>query len=451
MQTQRDHVHAHQFQMGRMSSALVLGDPSPAQDPGRRAVVGMALGIGIAVLLIGAFAVYGWIVPGGNSSWQAQGTIIVEKETGTRYVYVDGQLHPTPNLASALLIEGAQAHVRLTSHKSLAGVPHGSAIGLPDAPQVLPAPADVAHGPWLVCAPPRRAVGPIDSVGLNFDPSAPNTPLAADRFALVSSGGDEFLLWHDHRYLITDRTVPAALGITDVEPSAVPDVWLAQIPDGGKLAPPAIPGAGDHGPRVGGRVYPVGQLFQQSVSNGGEQLFVLRKDGLAPVGRTAFVLLQAKQDGDPVRLNVAAVAAAPHADDHSMLTSVPEVAGASEVDLGDQVLCVRQRPAGAQAVTGALVTADKTAAGVRPDGTGRTTMRPGAGMVLYPVPLPPLHSPQLSLVDDTGVAYALPDPDSLSALRLSGAPAVPFPKALLDTLRGGPVLSRKSISGTEEG
>nr|WP_269461084.1 type VII secretion protein EccB [Actinoplanes derwentensis] len=65
MQTQRDHVHAHQFMMGRLSSALVQGDPSTAEIPGRRALTGLAFGVLISVLVVAGFAVYGWIVPGG--------------------------------------------------------------------------------------------------------------------------------------------------------------------------------------------------------------------------------------------------------------------------------------------------------------------------------------------------------------------------------------------------
>ncbi len=139
MQTQRDHVHAHQFQMGRMSSALVLGDPTSAEDPASRSIVGLVIGLVLAVLIVAGFAVYGLIVPGGSKSWRAAGAIIVEKETGNRYVYLNGVLRPTLNLTSAMLIEGASAKIQLTARNSLKGVPHGSPIGIAGAPQTVPA------------------------------------------------------------------------------------------------------------------------------------------------------------------------------------------------------------------------------------------------------------------------------------------------------------------------
>ena len=138
MQTQRDHVHAHQFQMARMSSALLLGDPSMAENPMRRTMLGLTVGVVLSLLVVICFGVYGWIVPGGNDSWRKGGSIIVEKETGTRYVYANGQLFPTLNMASAVILSGT-SKVQLVSRKSLSGVPQGVPVGIPNAPQVLPA------------------------------------------------------------------------------------------------------------------------------------------------------------------------------------------------------------------------------------------------------------------------------------------------------------------------
>jgi hypothetical protein len=119
MQTQRDHVHAHQFQMARMSSALMLGDPSMAENPMRRTSLGLVAGVVISLLAVVAFGVYGWIVPGGKTSWRKAGAIIVEKETGTRYVFLNGTLYPTLNMASAMIITGGtSAKVELVSRNS---------------------------------------------------------------------------------------------------------------------------------------------------------------------------------------------------------------------------------------------------------------------------------------------------------------------------------------------
>ncbi|MGO1056144.1 type VII secretion protein EccB [Crossiella sp. CA198] len=62
MQTQKDHVEAYQFMMGRMSASLVLGDPSLLEVPARRAWTGFLAGIGITFLIGLGFFLYGLIV-----------------------------------------------------------------------------------------------------------------------------------------------------------------------------------------------------------------------------------------------------------------------------------------------------------------------------------------------------------------------------------------------------
>ncbi|GAA1324889.1 type VII secretion protein EccB [Pseudonocardia xinjiangensis] len=61
MQTQKDHVDAYAFHVARISSALVLGDPTPAETPARRAWVGFIAGVVIAVLITIGFFLYGLI------------------------------------------------------------------------------------------------------------------------------------------------------------------------------------------------------------------------------------------------------------------------------------------------------------------------------------------------------------------------------------------------------
>jgi hypothetical protein len=62
VQTQKDHVHAYTFLMGRMSTALVAGEISGPEVPGRRARRGFVIGAALAVLILIGFFVYGLIV-----------------------------------------------------------------------------------------------------------------------------------------------------------------------------------------------------------------------------------------------------------------------------------------------------------------------------------------------------------------------------------------------------
>ena len=447
MQTQRDHVHAHQFQMGRMSSALVLGDPTSAENPSHRAMIGLFVGVMLAVLIVAGFTVYGWLVPGGSKSWRNPGAIIVEKETGNRYLYLGGELRPTLNLTSAMLIQGTSSKIQLTSRNSLKGVPHGAPIGLAGAPQTVPDSSGLVSGPWLVCL-AASVGGPTNGLGLNLDPAAPATPLAVDRFELVSGGGTDYLIWRGQKHKIADSTVPVALGVANAEPIPAPAAWLDALPDGSPLAVPKLPGQGDLGPEVAGRSYRVGQLFTQAAT---DQLFVLRKDGLAPVNHTAFVLLQAT-GRDPVQLRAADIAAAPRSGDRSLTALLPDLGTATWEDPAGRVLCERQVPASQESVLSVPVLTDRVSAAIRNDDTPRVNVRPGTGMVVYPVPLPAtLRTPEPHLITDEGLRYSVPESDSLSALKLSGRPMVPFPRELLNAVTSGPVLSRKAIDLTEEG
>ncbi|WP_020660763.1 type VII secretion protein EccB [Amycolatopsis benzoatilytica] len=61
VQTQKDHVEAYSFLIGRMTSALVLGDASHLEVPARRAWVGLLVGLALGVLVAVGFFVYGLI------------------------------------------------------------------------------------------------------------------------------------------------------------------------------------------------------------------------------------------------------------------------------------------------------------------------------------------------------------------------------------------------------
>ena len=444
MQTQRDHVHAHDFQMGRMSAALVLGDPASAESPAQRALVGVMIGFILTVLVLAGLVIYGWLVPGGNTSWRVDGTVVVEKESGTRYAYLGGALHPTRNLASALLIQGSAANPKLVSRNSLKGVPHGALVGLPGAPQVLPASNGFLRGPWLAC--PAGA----GRLGLNLDPSARAEPLAADRFVLARADGHMYLLWRDKKHLVTDDGALIALGAAGADPVPAPRSWLAHLPDGPSIGVPRIGGAGRPGPVIAGRARPIGALFSQEISIGA-RYYVLRPDGLAPVNDTALLLMGAGGGGPPVRLTAADVVGAPQSADRTLAGLLPGLNRATYQDLGGDVVCQRQQPRGDGTVTAALALTAREYAGLRADGTAGLLMRPGTGMVVTPIPSVNSQRPRPVLITEEGRRYLLAADDVLSAFAISGDSIVPFPADELAVVPAGPVLSRAVAASIAEG
>ncbi|MEU5846087.1 type VII secretion protein EccB [Saccharopolyspora shandongensis] len=447
MQTQRDHVHAYQFLMGRMSSALVLGDAASAEVPARRAAVGVYIGIVLAVLIAIGFGIYGLLVPGGNTSWQAKGAIVVEKETGTRYVNLNGVLHPALNLASAKLLQGPGSKVTLLSRESIADAPRGEPVGLPDAPQVLPEPQDLVGASWLVCLPgsDTGATPAEDQLGLNFDPGVPNAMLPPDRYLLVASpDGAQYVLWGGFKFRVGAPTVPVALGMAAVRPVPAPQMWLDALPNGPVLAPAEIDGTGTPGRSIGGTTYQVGQLFEQKAANGEVQRFVLRRDGLAPVNGTEFMLRVAATSHDPVRIEAAVLASAPRSTDQSLTKRLPELADARWLDSSAGSICLRQTAVGAQVHSEVVVAgAGASAPGVH--------LRPGTGVLVGAVPVPPGRKvPDRYLITD-GKKYLLPDDDSMKALGYVGVAVRPMPSDQLATLPSGPPLSQAALGVTKKG
>jgi type VII secretion protein EccB len=450
MQTQRDHVHAHQFLMNRMSNALVFGDPTSPEPPGRRTVTGLLLGTLIFVLIGAGFGVYGWIVPGGSKAYRQAGAILVEKESGARYVFLGGVLHPTPNLASAMLIQGPRAKVTLISRSSLRGIPRGSVLGIVGAPQIMPSPKDLVAGPWLACLPAPGAAGSA-VMSLNLDPDVPAQAVPDDRFLLVQAPGKEvYLVARGFKHRVRGKAVLVPLGASDLQPLDAPAAWLAQLPDGMPLKPAVIGRAGADGPRVNDRVRRVGTLFRLRLASGDEQHFVLRSDGLAPLSRTEFALLEATTDTAPVDLDTAAAVDAPRSADRSLLTRLPDLVAARPLAGSDQAVCLQQRPATLATLSTAVVLVERRHVGVDESAGAGVRARPASGMLIVPVPFAeqsqglPVH-----FLSDEGVAFPVPDSEALQALGLSGVPLVPFPKDLFTAFSRGPALTRQAITQPE--
>ncbi|MEY2849985.1 MAG: secretion system protein eccB1, partial [Actinomycetota bacterium] len=91
---QRDQLTSFQFQHRRLVRSLVVADPETTERPDRRLVISAIVGGVIGVLALAVMAVIGILSPGNSTRWKSGDSVIVEKETGTRYVLDDeGVLH----------------------------------------------------------------------------------------------------------------------------------------------------------------------------------------------------------------------------------------------------------------------------------------------------------------------------------------------------------------------
>src|SRR5262249_1723714 len=137
MGTRREQHNAHRFLTRRIVSAMLSGEPESNELPMRRfgmAVIGSVL---VATLALAGIGIYGPLSRGGGAP--AENVIIVEREPGAKYLYLQGQLHPVLNWTSALLIVGQPTPtVQTMSRTSLRDIPRGRPVGIVDAPDSLP-------------------------------------------------------------------------------------------------------------------------------------------------------------------------------------------------------------------------------------------------------------------------------------------------------------------------
>jgi ESX secretion system ATPase EccB len=437
MQTRQDHVQAYKFATNRLTTALVTGSPGPGDAPFRRSALGVIVGVIISALLCGGFVVYGLIAPV-PVSFRQQGAIIVDKQTGTRFIYLNGALHPTANYASALLLVGQNATVQMVAHASLAGVPVGDTIGIAGAPQTLP--ATLLPGAWAECL--TQASRPGNGVVLDLAPGQHVTGSTAGQLVLVAGPtGTQYVLWDNMKYLVPKRNALVAFGLGNQTPMSAPSSWLDAIPSGPALAPPTIAGMGEEGPSVAGQPMRIGTVFEVSAA-GADQYYVLLMGGLAPLGRTAAALLTVSGVGPVQHVSPAIVASAPASPNRSLLDSLPDLLSGTAYQPKGTALCLRQTSPGR--ASGTMVITDEAAAAttgvIVPSDTGML-VQPPARKSNFLAPTPPTY-----LITDQGIKYALANGGVMAAFGYSGITPHTMPVSVLGLIPSGPTLSTSAVS-----
>jgi type VII secretion protein EccB len=288
MRTRREQHQAYRFLTRRIVSALLSGEPETTELPMRRFAFSVFGSVVVAILVFAGFGVYGLLVPGGGQP--AENVIIVERETGAKYLFLQGQLHPVLNWASARLILGqATPTVRTMSQTSLRDVPRGRPVGILNAPDALPAASALLGLPWSVCSAPRSPASVTLATHVFVGQTlAAGEPLGAGVGLLVSVGGgtERYLVWRDHRLRVASNATIVALNWASVRPAPVGEAFLNALPAGPDLAPIALPEVGLRAqPSIAGAPTVIGQLFRA-----GGQHYVMLRNGLTPVGEVAALL-----------------------------------------------------------------------------------------------------------------------------------------------------------------
>ncbi|WP_089099946.1 type VII secretion protein EccB [Streptomyces hyaluromycini] len=444
MQTRRDHVQAYQFAMGRLASALVSGDPGRGDSPTRRSALGSVFGVGMAVLLCAGFGVYGLISPAAKEDWRKDGAIVLEEDTGNRYVYANGELRPVRNYASALLIAGERTAPETASAKSLAGVPHGTPVGIQGAPDTVPTASALATGAWARCLPGQGAQGAKEAAGhgqaLLFGGSAAAlVALPADRQVLLTGPGDtRYLLLRGVKYPVPGDSTLIALGLDDQAALPATADWLAAVPTGAALAAPVPAGAGKAAGQVAGQTSKVGQLFRTSTDGTGNtggtvHYYVMRSDGLARVNATEYALLAARPGAPaPRQVGQSDIAVAPVSADDATTGRVPDLSGVRALAGG--TVCLTEASDGRARIT------------VGTPGAGGIVLPAGGGVLAVPDGSPAGDRTEY-LITEQGLKYRIADTDAERALGFGdGKRRLTLPAGVLALVPDGPALSRAAAA-----
>ncbi|TNY36655.1 type VII secretion protein EccB [Thermomonospora catenispora] len=451
MQTRKDLLQAHRLNTQRAALALILGQPDTAEQPMRRINVSTFAGVMISVLVTAVFGIYGILRPGGAANLKQAGMLIVEKETGARYVWCEnGKLCPVANYVSARLLAGTDdKHRRTVSRNSLDEFQRGPLIGIAGAPNTLPEAKELVKTPWSACVRTveNATLGNVSMVSLVVGRQVGGQPLRDDQAIVIRSADEYWLIWKNRRL----RVDPSVVNALSPNPAQISAKWLNALPVGPDYQAPAIPGLGQqvHGP--GGRPARVGQLYSV-VTASGTNYYVQLADGIAPISEIEKELLRADPDsrrayGDlPVQegqLDPATVNTTPKS---ARQITKPELAGSPPqiVNFSEQTpLCsVYDDPTGDSGgrvtLNGTLPDPPQTVAAV---GVDQLDFPPGGAALVGAMPSPGKASAVSTyyLVTE-GMKFPLKDAETAGKLGYDVSKAVPVPTSLLNLVPEGPLL-----------
>ena len=466
MRSKRDQVQAHTFMMGRLTAGMLLADPDAPESPLGRTTRGALIGVVVGALVCGGAVVFGLLKPGGNDTWRSGDTLIVNKDTGARYLYVGGRLRPVRNYASAMLIGGSDLSTTSVGSASLEGTPVGRPVGITGAPDTVPGTGNLEDSAWEVCsAGSGTTTALVPGAPLESEPVGEHT-------ALVVRGPDKrmYLVWQGSRLELDGASgATESLGYGAMKPRPVSAAFLNALVNGPKLATLPVQGQGAQGPELGGRPTRVGQVFRV-VAGSGSQEYVLQKDGLHPVTATESALLIGDPDtrkkayaGQPPKVVTIGVSDLRAHQAPGTSAKDPSVAGlpdspprAARPDTGQAVCAQVDSVDGRVRVRSVRVAESALSPVTQPDMTALAAacvpvdgvvMRPGHGTLVRA--LGSAGAPvgdTTFLVSDDGVKYRIPDSSALTALGYGEGSAVRMPSTLLSMLPTGPELDPRAAA-----
>ncbi|MFI0350681.1 type VII secretion protein EccB [Actinomadura sp. 9N407] len=472
MQNRRDLYQAHRLMMQRVGLALLHGEPDVAESPMRRLSVGVLIGVVVAVLVAGVFGIIGLLKPGGAKGLDKGDVVIIEKETGTKYVYDTNsrKLLPVANYASALLaVNKKGTKSRSVSRNSLKDFERGPMIGISGAPDSLPDAKQLIRGPWSVCV--READGGNgvrrSMTALAAGKKIGGRTLPAGEALVVQAANESWVLWKDRRMSLKLPAAQISALTGGAAPVQVAPAWLNSIPATGDFAPPQVPG--QRGKAVGGpgnQPGRIGQVFKAD-TGGGTNWYVLLEDGLSQISQTQARLLLSDpvtKTAYPGRLAEALPTDLPSATALQSRTRL--FSDALPAAMPKFTAWTPTEPLCAVYSGGASATAQLTVGGTlpAPSQTALGVGTSGGGAAVDQLVLPPGGASlvrltqsggqantagaagSLSIINDQGIRYAIPSAEIAANLGYDASKAAPVPASVLHLIPAGPALDPKAAT-----
>jgi Type VII secretion system ESX-1, transport TM domain B len=442
----RDVIDSLAFRRWQTLLAFTRGSRNLGEALVRRPNRPLYAGVAVALVICLVVGVRALLGHGPPPDWDADGTLVIDRDAGGRYLAAGGMLRPVLNLTSLRLLSGgALPRSVQVDHRLLAARSFGPPVGIPGAPDQPP----TLTGPparWVACQGGRDELHLL--IGLPPDagratPDAPGGVLASPVGGLA--GGPVYLVTGAHAFRVASAEALARLGYTADQVRTAPRRWLDLIPKATPLdllPPPAASGGG--GPpapfMADGTLVVDRSSGLQYLAAGGELHRVLNRTSLLlleqPVGartQVAADAIAAQPQGEPFGL-----ADAPASPPVVPGGTSPLFACASSDGQPTQVL---PRPP----IAG-LVRARPPSAVRAPDRPVQVWLPPGRGALVRPSGA---GGPAYLVAE--GAAYQIASPSALSALGYQKEQLRPLPRGWLATLPRGPALRTLRAPGNPGG
>lgn len=490
MQTRRDQLQAYRYLVRRVLAAMLGSDPEAIEQPMRRVTTSTFAGVMVGAVACAGVALYAWLGNSNSSKWKsaAATSIIVEKETGALYVYLDksvlagsapqNQPTPTPapgppsdknmllmpirNATSAMLLRGAGMTKVSVSRDSLAGVPRGPEIGIAKAPNAVPLKESLVSAPWAMCATAHiidEQTTPEVDLLIGTKESTVGGANVGDRGLLVQ-GPDRryYLVWHGKR-LATEERALASIRLSTSSAIQVSQEWLRALPAGQDLAGPTVNGRRTDSPVTlpDGRRATIGEVFR--VSNP-DRYYLMASDGFAEITDVqaqillgtgvAFSDRQTQTSLTDIGLStVLEHLSKQHGGDLSVADLPAKTPTLVSLPSPDTPLCLwyDNNNAGDKPqqhlTTGGTLPASvdiDAGRGTRP----RIVVPPGGGALAALLPAPGVAPSGYYLITESGEKFPVPNKETLTRLGYEGVDPLPVPPPLLNLIPTGPALSEQA-------